>query len=65
MRATMAYTVMWYGREGLLDKTPFETERDAKEYAIAMFPAKKQSFGVVAVEVRKDNGEVVYSHAES
>jgi hypothetical protein len=63
MEATMAYTVIWYGREGIVAKTPFEAEKTAKDHAIETFPARQQSDGIVAVEVRKDNGDVVFSLA--
>ena len=59
----MAYTVIWYEREGIMAKTPFDTEKAAKDYAIEMFPARKQDDGIVSVEVRKDNGAVVFSRA--
>jgi hypothetical protein len=60
----MAFTVFWYGKKGLLDKTQFDDERTAKSHAIDTFAARKRDFGVVAVEVRKDvNGTVVFSRA--
>jgi len=61
----MAYTVIWYGRQGIVDKATFDAEKSAKDHAIAMFAARKGDQGVVCVEVRKDNGAVVYSHAEN
>jgi hypothetical protein len=60
-----AYTVIWYGRQGIVDKATFDAEKSAKDHAIAVFPTRKSDEGVVCVEVRKDNGAVVYSHAES
>jgi hypothetical protein len=60
-----AYTVIWYGRRGIVDKATFDAEKSAKDHAIAMFPTRKGDEGVVCVEVRKDNGAVVYSHAEN
>lgn len=59
--ASMAYTVIWYGREGIVDKETFDAEKQAKDCAIAMFPTRKA--GVVAVQVRKDDGTVVFSRA--
>ena len=59
----MGYTVVWYGREGIVAKTPFEAEKTAKDHVIETFPARQQSDGIVAVEVRKDNGDVVFSLA--
>jgi hypothetical protein len=59
----MAYTVIWYGRQGIVEKTSFDAEKDAKDHAIAMFPVRKQNDGIVSVEVRKGDGEVVFSHA--
>ncbi|MBZ9846157.1 hypothetical protein [Mesorhizobium sp. CA5] len=61
----MAYTVMWYGVRGIIDKVTFDAEKMAKDHAITMFPTRKGDDGVVSVEVRKDNGAVVFSHAEN
>ena len=59
----MTYTVVWYDREGIIDKSTFDAEKKAKDYAIAMFPTRKA--GVVAVQIRKDDGTVIYSRAGS
>ena len=59
----MAYTVIWYGRQGIVDKASFDAERAAKDHAIATFEARKEKDGIVTVEVRKDNGAVVFSKA--
>ena len=59
----MAYTVIWYGRHGIAEKTPFDTEKAARDHAQATFLARKQGDGIVAVEVRKDDGTVVFSQA--
>jgi hypothetical protein len=59
----MAFTVIWYGRQGIVEKTLFDAEKAARDHAIAMFPTRKQDDGIVSVEVRKDNGAVVFSHA--
>jgi hypothetical protein len=61
----MPYTVIWYGRQGIIEKVSFDAERDAREHAIAKFPARKADDGVVAVEVRNDKGAVVFSRAGS
>ncbi|MDX8455165.1 hypothetical protein RFM98_20630 [Mesorhizobium sp. VK9D] len=61
----MVYTVIWYGRKGIIDKVTFDVEKTAKDHAIAMFQTRKGDDGVVSVEVRKDNGAVVFSHAEN
>ena len=61
----MAYTVIWYGRQGIVDKMAFDAEKAAKDHAIAMFPSRKQNDRIVSVEVRKDNGAVVFSHADN
>ncbi|MDW6025910.1 hypothetical protein SAZ10_29540 [Mesorhizobium sp. BAC0120] len=61
----MAYTVIWYGRQGIVEKETFDAEKTAKDHAVAMFPTRKGDEAVVCVEVRKDNGTVVFSHAES
>jgi hypothetical protein len=60
---TMAYTVIWYGREGIIEKASFDAEKAAKDHAVEMFPARQQRDAVVAVEVRKDSGAVVFSRA--
>jgi hypothetical protein len=61
----MVYTVIWYARRGVVDKVIFDTEKAAKDHAIAMFPTRRGDDGIVSVEVRKDNGAVVFSHAEN
>ncbi|PBB65239.1 hypothetical protein CK228_28625 [Mesorhizobium sp. WSM4312] len=55
------YTVVWYGRLGIIDKVTFDAERAAKDHAMAMCQTRKGDVGVVSVEVRKDN---VFSHAD-
>ncbi|UVK37670.1 hypothetical protein LHFGNBLO_004743 [Mesorhizobium sp. AR10] len=57
----MAYTVIWYGKKGIVDKTPFDAEKAARDHILATFPARKRDDDVVAVEVRKDDGTVVFS----
>ncbi|WP_457155840.1 hypothetical protein [Mesorhizobium sp. P5_C1] len=57
----MAYTVIWYGKQGILEKTHFDAEKVARDYALATFTDRKS--GIVAVEVRKDDGTVVFSKA--
>jgi hypothetical protein len=59
----VAYTVIWYGKHGIVEKVPFDTERAARDHALATFPARKEVDGIVAVEVRKDEGTVVFSLA--
>lgn len=61
----MAFTVIWYGRNGVIDKVKFDAEKSAKDHAVAMFQTRKGDDGVVSVEVRKDSGAVVFSHAEN
>lgn len=61
----MPYTVIWYGRQGIIQRLPFDAEKAAKEHAIATFSARKEEDGVVAVEVRKESGAVVFSHPGS
>ena len=63
--AVMAFTVVWYGRQGVIDKVTFDAEKVAKNHAIAMFQTRRGDDGVVSVEVRKENGAVVFSHAEN
>lgn len=36
-RANMAFTVIWYGRQGIVDKEMFDAEKTAKDHAISMF----------------------------
>jgi hypothetical protein len=60
---TVAYTVIWYTKTAVLGRTPFPDEKVAKGHAVAMYRAMRLNEGVVSVEVRKENGMVVYSHA--
>ena len=59
----MVYTVIWYGKQGVVEKTPFDAERDARDHAQASFAARQHNDGVVAVEVRKPDWAVVFSQA--
>jgi hypothetical protein len=59
----VAYTVIWYGKQGIVEKMPFDAEKAARDHAQAMFLARKKGDGIVAVEVRKDDGTVVFSQA--
>ena len=59
----MAYTVMCYGKTGIVEKAPFDAEKAARDHALATFHVRKQNDGIVAVEVRKDDGTVVFSQA--
>jgi hypothetical protein len=61
----MTYNVIWYGKAGVVDKTPFNSEKDAKDHAIAEFPTRKKGNGVVVVEVRDDEDNVVFTHSGS
>ncbi|WP_027169690.1 hypothetical protein [Mesorhizobium sp. WSM3224] len=61
----MPFTVIWYGRSGIVDKMSFDAEKAARDYAMSMFQTRKGDDGIVAVEVRKDNGAVVFSHSEN
>ncbi|ESY89131.1 MULTISPECIES: hypothetical protein [unclassified Mesorhizobium] len=61
----MAFTVIWYGRQGIIDKVIFDAEKVAKDHAISMFQTRRGDEGIICVEVRKDNGTVVFSHAEN
>ncbi|WP_095779647.1 hypothetical protein [Mesorhizobium sp. WSM3868] len=61
----MAYTVIWYGRKGIIDKVIFDAEKTARDHAISMFQTRKGDDGVISVEVRRDNGAVVFSPAEN
>ena len=58
----MAFTVIWYGKQGVVEKMPFDAEKAARDHALATFPTRKQN-GIVAVEVRKEDGSVVFSQA--
>jgi len=59
----VAYTVIWYGRQGILEKTLFEAERAARDHALATYPSRKEVDGIVAMEIRNDDGKVVFSLA--
>jgi hypothetical protein len=59
----VAYTVIWYGKKGIVEKTPFDAEKAARDHVRAAFSARQQDDGIVAVEVRKDDGTVVFSQA--
>lgn len=61
----MAFTVIWYGRQGIVDKEMFDAEKSAKDHAISMFQTRKGDDGIVSVEIRKENGTVVFTHAEN
>lgn len=58
---TLPYTVIWYDKAGIVAKTLFDTEKAARDHAAAMFPDRRKDEGIVAVEVRKDSGDVVFS----
>ncbi|MBB6410711.1 putative membrane-anchored protein [Mesorhizobium sangaii] len=57
----VAYTVIWYTKTGILGQTPFNDYKTAKGHATSMLPARRRNDGVVSVEVRKDDGTVVFS----
>lgn len=59
----MAYSVIWYGKEGIIEQTPFDAEKEARDFALASFAERQRNDGIVAVEVRKADGEVVFSKA--
>lgn len=44
--ATMAYTVIWYGRQGIVDKMTFDVEKVAKDYAISMSRPERATMGL-------------------
>jgi hypothetical protein len=52
----MAYMVIWYGKAGIVEKTPFDAEKAARDHAQTAFSARQQDDDNVAVEVRKDDG---------
>ena len=56
------YTLIWYGKQGIVDELPFEAEKAARDHALANFSNRNEE-GIVAVEVRKDDGTVVFSKA--
>lgn len=58
----MAYTLIWYGKQGIVEKVPFDAEKAAREHALPAFSGRKHE-GIVAVEVRKDDGTAVFSQA--
>ena len=55
--------MIWYGKQGIFEKVPFDAEKAARDHALATFPARKEVDGIVAVEVRKDDGAVMFSLA--
>ena len=59
----MTYTVIWYGKQGILEKTPFDAEKAARDHALKTFADRKLRDSIVAVEVRNDDGTVVFSQA--
>jgi hypothetical protein len=59
----VAYTVIWYGKQGIVEKVPFGAEKAARDHALATFPSRKEVDSIVAVEVRKDDGSVMFSLA--
>lgn len=59
----MAYSVIWYGKKGVFEKTSFDAEKAALDHVLATFPIRKEVDGIVAVEVRNDDGTVVFSLA--
>lgn len=59
----MTYTVIWYGKQGIVEKTPFDAEKAARDPVFATFAARKRDHGIVAVKIRKDDGTVVFSRA--
>jgi hypothetical protein len=59
----VAYTVIWYGRQGIFEKTPFEAEKAALDHALATYASRKEVDGIVAMEIRNDDGKVVFSLA--
>ncbi|MEI8717350.1 hypothetical protein [Mesorhizobium sp. ISC11] len=61
---TTVYTVIWHGKQGVVEKAPFDAEKDAREHAQATFAARQQDDEVVTVEIRKHDGTVVFSQAD-
>jgi hypothetical protein len=40
----VAYTVIWYGKQGIVEKVPFDAEKAARDHALATFPARKEVY---------------------
>lgn len=59
----MVFTVIWYGQQGVVEKQRFDAEKDARDHAQMSFAARQQNDGIMAVEVRKHDGTVVFSLA--
>lgn len=55
--------MIWYGRQGIFEKTPFEAEKAALDHALATYASRKEVDGIVAMEIRNDDGKVVFSLA--
>ncbi|PZV36278.1 hypothetical protein B5V02_24120 [Mesorhizobium kowhaii] len=37
---TVAYALIWYGKQGILEKVSFDAEKAARDHAMASFPAR-------------------------
>lgn len=59
----LAYSVIWYDKAGIVAKTPFVTEKGARDHANDMFPARNKNDGIIAVEVCKESGDVIFRRA--
>ena len=55
----MAFTVIWYGKAGIVAKTPFDAQKAARDHALEAFATRKLDDEIVAVQVRNDSGDVV------
>lgn len=41
----MAYTVIWYGRQGIVDQVTFDAEKTAKDHAISCSRPERVTMG--------------------
>ena len=58
----MQYRVNWFVGEREVGSTPFSSLSTAKSHAMEHFPAKQMQSGVDRVEVRDEDGKLVFHH---
>ena len=56
----MQYRVKWFVGEREVGSTPFSSLSTAKSHAMEHFPAKQMQSGVDRVEVRDEDGKLVF-----
>lgn len=58
----MQYRVIWFSRGREVGSTPFNSKSLAEAHAMEHFPAKQKNSGVDRVEVRTEDGRLVFQH---